>query len=89
MKNSVIIKKSLFVISVAMIYGSGTVSCSKAHNCHCVYKTNGVIDHEDNNMINEGKKSKTEASCNQGDKSTSSTVGSTTYVSTTECELTN
>lgn len=88
MKN-LIIKKSLNIIIVAMMFAIGTTSCSKAYNCHCVYKTNGTIDHEDDSQINEGKKSKTEAKCNEMDRTSTSVVGSNTYVSTVECGLTN
>ena len=89
MKNCMVLRKYLTILFGATIIAISSTSCSKAYNCHCVYKTNGTIDREDDHQINEGKKSKTEAKCNEMDKSSTSTVGSTTFVSTTECELTN
>jgi hypothetical protein len=52
-----------------------------------VYKSNGTITHEDDNKINEGKKEKSAAKCNEMDKTTTSTLNGTTFVTTTECEL--
>lgn len=89
MKNSIILRKYVTILAGAIVIGIGSTSCSKAYNCHCVYKTNGTIDREDDRQINEGKKSKTEAKCNEMDKTSTSTVGSSTFVSSTECELTN
>jgi hypothetical protein len=62
-------------------------SCSKTYNCHCIYKSNGTTTNEEDYKINEGKKSKSEAKCNEMDSETTSVVGSTTFHNTTECTL--
>jgi hypothetical protein len=83
------IKKNLCIITAAIALAFVTTSCSKSYNCHCIYKTNGSVTHEDDHSINEGKKEKTAASCNQGDNSYTTTLNGNTSVSTTECELTD
>jgi hypothetical protein len=85
-KTTAMKKFILITLSTATI-ALGSMSCSKTYNCHCVYKTNGTVSHEDDNKINEGKKSKSEAKCNEMDNSTTTTLNGTTFVNTTECEL--
>lgn len=79
-------KKVLF--TVALVSATVLVSCSKQYNCHCVYKTNGEITNEMDNTISEGSKEESAASCDQMDASSTSSVGGTTYVNTTECSIT-
>lgn len=80
-------KKSVCIVFAAVVLTTGLSSCSKSYNCHCVYKTNGAVTHEDDHKVNEGSKSKSAASCDQGDNSTTSTLNGTTVVTTTECDL--
>lgn len=80
-------KKNIYTIAIAAALAIASASCSKAYNCHCVYKDNGVVTHEEDYKINEGKKEKTEAKCNSMSYQSSSTVGGNSYVSTTECAL--
>jgi hypothetical protein len=80
-------KKNVCIALSAFIIALGSMSCSKSYNCHCVYKSNGTVTHEDDNKINEGKKEKSAAKCNEMDNTTTSTLNGTTFVNTTECEL--
>jgi hypothetical protein len=80
-------KKSLFILSAVVTVSMGLTSCSKSYNCHCVYKTNGAITREDDSKINEGKREKSEAACNQGDSYNSVTLNGYTSVTETECTL--
>jgi hypothetical protein len=79
-------KNIILILSCVALFISAT-SCSKAYDCHCVYKTDGTVTHEDTHQVNEGKKEKSATSCNQGDATTTSTLNGNTYVNTTECEL--
>ncbi|MDO8998369.1 MAG: hypothetical protein Q7W45_01290 [Bacteroidota bacterium] len=81
-------KKTVSIVLIAFAINIGLSSCSKAYNCHCVYATNGVVNHEDNHKINEGKKEKSADSCNKGDNVTTTTTSNGyTSTTTTECEL--
>jgi hypothetical protein len=80
-------KKNVCIALAAFVLTIGLTSCSKSYNCHCVYSTNGVVNHEDDNKINEGKKEKSEAKCNEMDNTSSVTLNGYTSVTTTECEL--
>jgi hypothetical protein len=81
--------KNKLVKGIAIVMMSATfMSCSKSYNCHCVYKTDGTITHEDDSKINEGSKSKSDASCKQQNNTTTSAVGGYTSTTSTECELT-
>ncbi|MCW3077553.1 MAG: hypothetical protein JWO32_2162 [Bacteroidetes bacterium] len=81
-------KKNVFIILGALMLTGGLTSCSKSYNCHCVYSTNGVVNHEDDHKVNEGKKEKSAASCNQGDNTNTTTLNGYTSTTSTECELT-
>lgn len=82
-------KKTVCIALGALIITIAGSSCSKAYNCHCVYKTDGTVTHEDDNKINEGKKEKSAAKCNEMDHSSTTTLNGVTTVNTTECELTD
>jgi hypothetical protein len=78
--------KLFSILATGLIITTAT-SCSKTYNCHCVYKSNGTVTKEDDYQINEGKKSKSEAKCNEMDSETTQVVGSTSFYNTTECTL--
>jgi hypothetical protein len=80
-------KKNKIVVLATLALVFSLSSCSKSYNCHCVYKNNGTITREEDNTINEGKKEKSEAKCNEMDSQTSTTLNGNTYVTSTECEL--
>ncbi len=80
-------KKNARFIFAALVLAFAVSSCSKNYNCHCVYKSNGTVTHEDDTKISENKQSAAKSSCDGMDASSTSTVGGTTFVNTTECEL--
>ena len=86
-KNIIIMKKNVSILLAAFALTIGLSSCSKAYNCHCVYSTNGVVDHEEDHKVNEGKKERSATSCNQGDNSNTTVLNGYTSTTTTECEL--
>jgi cell division protein FtsL len=79
--------KKLSIVISAFVLTLALTSCSKTYNCHCIYKTNGKVTHEDDHKISEGKKEKSAAACNRMDSETVSTLNGVTYVNTAECEL--
>lgn len=79
--------KNVRFIAAAFVLAFAVSSCSKNYNCHCVYKTNGSVTHEDDTKISENKQSAAKSSCDQMDASSTSTVSGSTVVNTTECEL--
>lgn len=79
-------KRTAFLAGAILVTITMT-ACSKSYNCHCVYKDNGTVTHEDDHKISEGSESKSAASCDKMDATTTSTLNGNTYTSTTECEL--
>ncbi len=74
----------LFAVVVSL---ATLASCSKSYNCHCVYKDNGTVSHEDDNKINEGSKDKSAESCAKMNSTSTTTLNGNTYTSTVECTL--
>jgi len=75
-------KKVLFIAVVAV---ASLASCKKDRTCTCTSTTNGVAGTPSVVVYNDAKKGQAQAACL--DRTTTTTVGSTTYTTTTACEL--